>query len=209
MPHSGTPPAADVPLHPAKMAYEILTAVSMTVGRGPAARVMTDLAELTSSDRVVDIGCGPGTAARAAARRCASATGVDPALTMLRFGRWLTATRHIPNVTFVRGTAEALPLLDASVTVTWTISSVHHWTDRAAGLAEASRVLAPGGRIFLAERLVKPRAHGHAAHGLTRDQADQLANDLKAAGFGEVHTEVRQARRRTLVIVRGSRPAAG
>ena len=128
---------------------------------------------------------------------------------MLRLGRWLTTARHIPNVTFVRGTSEALPLLDASVTVTWAISSVHHWTDRAAGLAEASRVLAPGGRILLAERLVKPRARGHAAHGLTRDQADQLANDLKAAGFGDVHTEVRKARRRTLVIVRGSRPAAG
>jgi len=209
MPVSGTPPAAAVRPHPAKMAYEVLTAVSMTVGRGPAARAMADLAKLTSGDRVVDIGCGPGAAARAAARRCASATGVDPAPMMLRLGRWLTAARRIVNVTFVSGTAEALPLPAASATVTWALSSFHHWTDRAAGLAEASRVLAPGGRIFLAERLVKPRAHGHAAHGLTRDQADQLADDLKAAGFGDVHTEVRQARRRTLVIVRGSRPEAG
>ena len=102
---------------------------------------------------------------------------------MLRLGRWLTAARHVPNVAFARGTAEALPLPDSSATVAWALSSVHHWTDRAAGLAEASRVLAPGGRILLAERLVKPGARGHAAHGLTRDHADQLADDLKAAGF--------------------------
>lgn len=208
MPSSGIPPAADVRAHPAKMAYEVLTAVSMTAGRGPAARAMADLAKLTSGDQVVDIGCGPGTAARAAARRCARATGVDPAPMMLRLGRWLTAARHIPNVTFVSGTAEALPLPKASATVTWALSSVHHWTDRAAGLAEARRVLAPGGRIFLAERLVKPHAHGHAAHGLTRDQADRLTGDLEAAGFSDVHIEVRRAGRRVLIIVRGSRPEA-
>ncbi len=101
---------------------------------------------------------------------------------MLRLGRWLTAARHVPNVAFARGTADALPLPDSSATVAWALSSVHHWPDRAAGLAEASRVLAPGGRILLAERLVKPGARGHAAHGLTRDHAGQLADDLKAAG---------------------------
>jgi ubiquinone/menaquinone biosynthesis C-methylase UbiE len=128
---------------------------------------------------------------------------------MLRLGRRLTATRAIPNLTFVRGTAEALPIPAASATVIWAISSVHHWTDRAAGLAEASRVLTPGGRILLAERLVKPRARGHAAHGLSRDQAGQLASELTAAGFGQVRTEIHKTRRRTLVIVRGARPAAG
>ena len=47
-------------LAPAKMAWEVLTAVSMTVGRGPAARTMTDLADLTPGDRLVDVGCGAG-----------------------------------------------------------------------------------------------------------------------------------------------------
>ena len=37
-------------------------AVSMAVGRGPAARLVADAATLVASDRVVDIGCGPGTA---------------------------------------------------------------------------------------------------------------------------------------------------
>jgi len=189
--------------HPLHKAYEMLTAMSMTVGRGPAARTVADLAGLVTDDRVVDIGCGPGTAARLAAHRCAGVIGVDPAPGMLRLGRWLATIRRVRNVTFAEGRAEALPLPDGSATVMWTLSSVHHWDDRAAGLAEAHRVLAPGGRVLLAERLVEPGATGHGAHGLTSDQADQLVGDLQAAGFTDVRRETRAARRRTLVIVQG------
>lgn len=107
----GTPAPAPAAAHghPASKAYELLTALSMTVGRGPAARTTADLAELTPHDRVVDIGCGPGTAVRVAARRCAGATGVDPTPLMLRLGRWLTTIRRVPNATLVAGSAEALP----------------------------------------------------------------------------------------------------
>ncbi len=49
-------------------AGQILTVLSMTAGRGPLARAVADAAELTPADRVVDIGCGPGTAVRHAAR---------------------------------------------------------------------------------------------------------------------------------------------
>jgi len=189
---------------PLSKAYELLTAVSMTVGRGPAVRTMADLAQLTPADSVVDIGCGPGTAARVAARQCEHVTGVDPTPAMLRLGRWLTAIQRVPNVAFVEGAAESLPLPDDSATVAWALSSVHHWTDRAAGVAEARRVLRPGGRILLAERLVKPGAHGHAAHGLTHEQADQSIGDLTAAGFSDTVSEIKQAGRRTLIVVRGS-----
>ena len=68
----------------------------------------------------------------------------------------------------------------------WAISSAHHWEDRDAGISEARRVLAPAGRLVLAERLTKPAARRHAAHGLTRDQAEDLARQLTAAGFGQV-----------------------
>jgi SAM-dependent methyltransferase len=192
--------------NPARLAYDLLTAVSMTVGRGPAARAVAALSGLSAGDRVVDIGCGPGTAVRTAARQCASVTGVDPAPEMLRLARWITARKHLGNVTFAEGRAEALPLPAASATVAWALSSVHHWPDRTAGLAEAARVLAPGGRILLAERLVKPGARGHAAHGLTPDQATKLTAALEAAGFGGVSCETRQAGRRTLLILTGTTP---
>jgi ubiquinone/menaquinone biosynthesis C-methylase UbiE len=147
----------------------------MTVGRGPVARSVADLAHLTADDRVVDIGCGPGTATRIAARRCAKAIGVDPSPAMLRFGKWLNALRRTQNVDLVQGSAESIPLPDGSATVLWALSSVHHWSNRAVGLTEALRVLIPSGRLLLVERLVKPDAHG----GLTTDQVDQLSADVE------------------------------
>jgi ubiquinone/menaquinone biosynthesis C-methylase UbiE len=207
-PSAVAPAAAHDRRHLGQATYDLLTAMSMTVGRGPAARTVAGLARLGALDRVVDIGCGPGTAVRTAAGQCASVTGVDPAPEMLRLGRWITRRRGLANVSFRDGPAEALPLPDDSVTVAWALSSVHHWPDWPAGLAEAVRVLAPGGRILLAERLAEPGARGHAAHGLTRDQASQLATDLTAAGFTDVSCETHQAGHRTLLIVTGMLPPA-
>jgi SAM-dependent methyltransferase len=97
MSDTGTLPGAATRPHTAKTASGLLTALSMMFGRGPAARAMVDLAGLTTHNLIVDIGCGPGAAARAAAPACDSVTGVDPAPMMLRLGRWLTASRQPPR----------------------------------------------------------------------------------------------------------------
>src|SRR3954471_14162062 len=57
----------------------LLAALSMAFGRAGDARLAMQLAGLDRTDAVVDIGCGPGTAARRAAARGASVTGVEPA----------------------------------------------------------------------------------------------------------------------------------
>ncbi len=198
-------------------AWQIVTALSMTAGRGPLARAVADAAELTPADRVVDIGCGPGTAVRIAARRAATATGIDPDPAMLRLARWITALRRPPDVSWLEGRAEKLPLPDDQATVVWAISSAHHWEDRGAGIGEAWRVLAPDGRLVLAERLTRPGARGHAerltrpgarghaAHGLTRDHAEDLARQLTDAGFGQVRLHTVKAGHRALVIIRGAK----
>ena len=190
-------------------AWQIITAVSMTAGRGPLARTVADAAELTAGDRVVDIGCGPGTAVRYAAPRAATATGIDPDPVMLRLAQWGTALRRSPNVSWLEGRAEKLPLPDGEATVAWAISSSHHWEDRGAAVSEAWRILTPGGRLVLAERLAKPGARGHAAHGLTQDQAEDLARQLTAAGFGQVRRHIAKAGHRTLVIIRGAKDIPG
>jgi ubiquinone/menaquinone biosynthesis C-methylase UbiE len=175
----------------------------MTVGRGKRARAVADLAKIVGGDRVLDIGCGPGAAARLAARRGAAVIGVDPSTVMLRFARWISAVKRARGIDWRVGRPEALPVEDGSVTVVWAISTFHHWDDPAGGLGEIRRVLTPGGRVVLAERLVAPGARGHAAHGLTGDQAEALAAGLAAAGFTEVHDVTRRAGRRTLVVVAG------
>jgi ubiquinone/menaquinone biosynthesis C-methylase UbiE len=190
---------------PTWKAYEVLTAVSMIFGRGRLARTVADAAQVAPDDRVLDIGCGPGTAAREAARRGAAATGVDPSPTMLRLARWISAIRRPGNVSWLEGRAERLPLPDSQATVAWAVSSAHHWSDRTAGFREARRALAPPGRLVIAERLVNPGTRGHAAHGLSSDQARELAQEMTASGFVHVQVQTKLAGRRNLVIISGFR----
>jgi ubiquinone/menaquinone biosynthesis C-methylase UbiE len=185
---------------------EVVTALSMIVGRRARASAVADLANVTAADRLLDVGCGPGAAARLAARRGAAVTGVDPSPVMLRFARWISRARRTGGVDWRDGRAESLPLEDGSVTVVWAISTVHHWDDPTAGLGEIRRVLAPGGRVVLAERLVPTGARGHAAHGQSADQGATLAGQLAAAGFTHVHTDTARVGRRTLLILGGTSP---
>ena len=141
-------------------AFGVVAGLSMLWGRGAVARVAADLAEVTDKDHVVDVGCGPGTAVREARRRGARVTGVDPAPVMLTLARAVTPRRD--RVTWSSGVAEALPLPDASASVYWSISTVHHWNDVEQGLLEARRVLEPEGRLLVIERRVGQGATGHA-----------------------------------------------
>jgi ubiquinone/menaquinone biosynthesis C-methylase UbiE len=177
----------------------LVAAASMTVGRDGDARLAAELAQLAPDDVVVDIGCGPGVAARHAARRHASVSGVDPAAVMLRVARLLTRAR---DVRYVEGTAEALPLPDDSASVAWSIATVHHWADIEDGLREVQRVLRPGGRFVVLERHVQAGATGLAGHGWTPEQARAFAHACRVGGFADVAVQgPRQAGRRTLLGV--------
>lgn len=181
--------------------------LAMAVGRGRNARLVADLAGVGPGDRVLDVGCGPGRFLREAAGRGADAVGVDPSAQMRRLARRLTPARLRDAVTVVDGTAERLPLEDGAATVAWAVASVHHWTDREAGLAELHRVLEPGGRLLLAERLARPRGwFGH--HALTWEQAERLAAEAERAGFAEVAASRRALGRSRIVLVSARRPAA-
>src|SRR5262249_10883716 len=140
--------------------FGFIAALSMVTDGADNARLAERVSELAASDAVADIGCGPGTAARGAARLGASVVGIDPAPVMLRVARLLTR-RSAHAVRYAQGSAEALPLPDSSVSVIWSIASVHHWFDLDAGLSEARRVLRPGGRLVAIERLSQPGATGY------------------------------------------------
>lgn len=164
-----------------------LAGLTMIVGRSGDARLAMSLTGVGRGDAVVDIGCGPGTAARIAARAGARVTGVDPAHVMLRLARRLA--RGTGGVEFVEGSAEALPFPDAGADVVWTMASVHHWRDVEAGLAEVRRVLEPGGRFLATERRTRPGATGFASHGWTDEQAAVFAGMCRDHGFDDVSSE--------------------
>jgi ubiquinone/menaquinone biosynthesis C-methylase UbiE len=181
----------------------LVMALGFSVGREGDAALAVSLTGLRPDDRVVDIGCGPGTAVRRAARAGASATGVDPAPVMLRVARWF---RGGDRVDYRPGRAEALPLPDGAATVVWSIASVHHWPQLEAGLAEVRRVLAPGGRFLAVERHARPGATGIASHGWTDEQADAFAARCGVAGFTGMQVSSHRAGKRDLVSVLADRP---
>ena len=182
----------------------LVAALSMVVGRDGDARLAAQLSGIGSGDVLVDIGCGPGVAARHAARLGAIVTGVDPAPVMLRAARRLT--RRSEDVRYVEGVAEALPATDGSASVVWSIATVHHWADLDAGLREARRVLRGGGRLVVIERQTLPGARGHASHGWIDSQAEAFADRCRDHGFLDVRVERNASRRRSTVSVTATAP---
>jgi SAM-dependent methyltransferase len=176
----------------------LVAALSMTLGREGDAALAVELARLDEADHVVDIGCGPGTAVRRAARLGARVTGIDPAPVMLRVARLLGGRSRI---TYLEGSAESIPLDGASATVAWSIASVHHWPDLDEAITEVRRVLTPGGRFVAIERRVRPGATGLASHGWTDAQAEAFAVACRVAGFADVQVARRDGGRRPLVAV--------
>jgi len=189
----------------------LLAALSFSAGRQPDADLAIRLASVRAGDRVVDVGSGPGVALwRAAAAGATSVVGVDPARVMLRVGRVSRVFRsHGADVRFVEGAAEALPLEDASATVVWSLSTVHHWRDVERGLHEVRRVLIPGGRFVAIERRVKPGSTGHASHGWTDAQAEGFASACRAAGFLETTVARHQTSRAVLTVLAWAPENAG
>lgn len=184
-----------------------LVGLTMTVGRGPAARLAAELTNVAPGDHVVDVGCGPGTAARHAARLGATVTGIDPSTEMRRLARWLTAGRRAiaPSITWTDGRAELLPLPDEFADVLWSLATVHHWPDLDSGIAEARRVLRPGGRFLAMERRTHAGATGLASHGWVAEQAEAFAERLRDAGFDEVRAALHHAGRSAQLAVLGVR----
>jgi SAM-dependent methyltransferase len=106
-------------------------------------------AEPLAGKQVVDVGCGTGNAALAAAARGARVTGVDPAPRLLDVARAEAAARRL-EVTFVRGDAAALPLEDASADAVLSVFAVIFAPDVTAAAAELSRVTRDGPIVLTA-----------------------------------------------------------
>lgn len=160
-------------------------------------RVVMDVVELTDHDRALEVGCGPGAAVALAARRIGPerVAAVDPSPTFVDMTR-----KRTPGTDVRVAGAEDIPFDGQSFTAIFSIASMHHWTDRDAGLAAMSAKLAPGGRLVIAERLLsKP------GHGITGQETTTVTSRLSGLGLGDIRTIERPAGRRRLMVIHARR----
>ena len=192
-------------------------AVEASLGCG----VPTAVADLHEGETVLDLGSGGGADVLISARRVGAtgkAIGLDMTDEMLELARANAAEAGVENVEFVKGYIEEIPLPDDSVDVVISNCVINLSAAKRKVLAEAARVLRPGGRFAVSDVIADPdmdeatRADmqewtGCIAGALTQDEFEDA---LAAAGLTDI--EIRETHRvherATSAIVRASKPQA-
>src|SRR5215212_10260601 len=169
------------------------TAVGASLGCG----VPTAVADLHNGETVLDLGSGAGADVLISARRVGptgKAIGLDMTDEMLELARANAREAGITNVEFVKGYIEEIPLADSSVDVVISNCVINLAADKRKVLAEAARVLKPGGRFAVSDVIADPdmdeatRADmqqwtGCIAGALTKDEFEDA---LTAAGLTDI-----------------------
>ena len=112
------------------------------------------LGRLASGERVLDLGSGAGTDSLVAAQMVGESgrvTGIDMTVQMLAKARAAAAEMRLEQVEFVEGEAEQLPFPDDSFDVVISNGVIDLIPDKEAVFAQLFRVLAPGGRMQIAD----------------------------------------------------------
>lgn len=147
----------------------------LTYGEHGSISTLVRAMGLVGDQDILDVGCGTGVALRAVPNGAGRRVGVEPFTRMLDHARDSAAKAGKPGLEFVQTSAEDLPFEAASFDRVFALNVVHHWQDAEKGLAEAFRVLRPGGvlaiggDVFDEERLPGGQDYSGA---------------LRAAGFG-------------------------
>jgi SAM-dependent methyltransferase len=176
------------------------TAAAASLGCGNPVALTT----FSQGEIVLDLGSGGGIDVLLSARRVSpggKAYGLDMTDEMLALARKNQEEAGVENVEFLKGEIEEIPLPDDHVDVVISNCVVNLSTEKERVLAEAYRILKPGGRfvvsdiVFLGDKSLLPAELVHEVEMWSRCVSGALEKEeyeslLKAAGFEEVSIEV-------------------
>ena len=160
----------------------------------------TAMIDLHDGQTVLDLGSGGGIDVLLSAKRVGptgKAYGLDMTDEMLELARENQRRAGATNVEFLKGDIDAIPLPAASVDVVISNCVINLAPDKGKVLAEAFRVLKPGGRFAVSDIVVR----GELSPAIRRDmelwvgclagalEETEYARLLKAAGFEDVSIE--------------------
>jgi SAM-dependent methyltransferase len=162
---------------------------------------------------VADLGCGEGYLSLEAARWAKQVIAIDRSPDVLKRSRALAKRRRVANVIWKVGELEKVPLRDASVDVALLSQALHHAVRPARALAEAVRILKPGGHVLVLDLRAHDQAWVKTRLGdrwLGFDDGE-LRRLMEEAGLGAVNLEV-GARLKgdpfTVLVASGRKPHA-
>ncbi len=139
-------------LYDGEQAGDAAAALAGSLGCG----VPTAVADLHPGETVLDLGSGAGGDVLISARRVGPtgrAIGLDMTTEMLELARTNATAAGVTNVEFLHGYLEEIPLADGTVDVVISNCVLNLAADKSAVLAEAARVLRPGGRLAFSDVL--------------------------------------------------------
>jgi SAM-dependent methyltransferase len=152
---------------------------------------VVSLLDVRPTDRVLEIGFGPGLAIAELARHITRGRvfGIDHSAVMVRqASKRNTTAIHAQRVELLHASVDRLPRFDEPLDAIVAVNSVGFWPNPTRQLSELRGLLRPGGRIALASQ---PRCPGATADTTAR-AARELRDQLTQAGFTEARVETLQ-----------------
>jgi SAM-dependent methyltransferase len=125
----------------------------------PLFAAVLDAAGVRAGTRVLDVGCGSGLALLMAAERRAVPAGIDISPGLLGVAR-----ERLPGADLREGDMESLPFADAAFDAVLGVNAFQFAGDPRRALAEAARVVRPGGRVVASLFAAPERSQGTVAH---------------------------------------------